>query len=122
MPGCDQSFDHSRIPGYKQHFKEAFYAGIAQSRAELQNSAISRTSLVTQPKSQQKTSTVLFSSKSIYGGVKAGNCTPLTKDSASSEAEANSYIRPHFSCMSGHLLDHIVDLPNPNTSWVTSAF
>lgn len=46
MPGWDQGFGHSRISGYKQHFKEVFYSDIPQSRAKVQNGSIPRGSLV----------------------------------------------------------------------------
>lgn len=60
--------------------------------------------------------------QNLFIEVKAVNCIPLTKDLAPLETEANSYLWPHFSSTSGHLVDHIAALPNSNTSWVTSAF
>lgn len=68
-PGWDQGFGHSRISGYKQHFKEVFYSGIRQSRAKVQNGSIPRGSLVTHP-NPSKNCTVLFSSKPIYGALR----------------------------------------------------
>lgn len=68
-PGWDQGFGHSRILGYKQHFKEVFYSGIPQSQAKVQNGSIPRGSLVTHP-NPSKNCTVLFSLKPIYGALR----------------------------------------------------
>lgn len=117
------------LQAINKHLKEAFYSGISLSRAKLPNSSISRLSLVTHPSSSKKVHCSVLFKTNFLGRVKGGNCTPFTKQLCTRallllkvKQAASSFKYRCFSCMSGHLLDCVADVPKPNTSWAASSF